>query len=339
MAESTINSKQFSLEFEKKGVEKIYLFLGEEEGEKDKFISKIASRLFPDDQTRKNSTGRFHIENGESLQAADFALSVSMFSDIKLCIMRNIDGASSRDARRIISEVLDSLPQSTYLVMTSTLNRVPEPLTATQAKKIKTVQFWRMFESDLQKYVLSTLKAFGTTIEDRALSILIDLTGNDIKKIDEAVEMIRFSGETGRITEQTVRDFVADVRESRLSDFTEMLFRKDRKALGLIERLLNDGVPELFIIASILRYAESMEKYNSLLSTGTDSASALKLSGVYQKNSQIFAEQASIFRDSRLKKVFISAAKADRSIKSSRFDSAIVSNPVFICAEEIIFSK
>jgi DNA polymerase III delta subunit len=86
------NSKKLMADLAKKDLRRMYLFMGEEEGEKDKCIAAISSILFSSQGDAGIYTGRFHCENDELMQAADFALSGSMFSPARLCVMYNIDG-------------------------------------------------------------------------------------------------------------------------------------------------------------------------------------------------------------------------------------------------------
>jgi DNA polymerase III delta subunit len=86
------NAKLFRQELERHRLDPAYLFLGEEEGEKDKYINRIIEMALPDQYMRTNAAGRFHIENEEFNSAVDFALSPSMFSSCRVCVMYNLNG-------------------------------------------------------------------------------------------------------------------------------------------------------------------------------------------------------------------------------------------------------
>ena len=145
-----------------KVLEKIYLFTGEEEGEKEKFIKEILHLTFPGKEARDYTIGRFHIENEELKSSVEFALAASMFSDIKVCILLNINLSKSiRSNMALFNELLDDLPDSTRLIMTSKDNRYPAYISQDRLKRIKVVQFWRYFENDIINYIISSVKKQG----------------------------------------------------------------------------------------------------------------------------------------------------------------------------------
>ena len=81
------NAKQFKRELDDDRLERMYLFLGEEEGEKDKCINRILVMAFDDQSERAHSTGRFHVENDEFMKAAEFILSPPLFTSRRVCVM------------------------------------------------------------------------------------------------------------------------------------------------------------------------------------------------------------------------------------------------------------
>ena len=119
-------SKQLSKELEKNKLENIYIFLGEEDGEKEKIIEKILEIIFKDNKDKKNHIGKFNIYNNDDLiSAADFALSGSMFSSEKACIIKNINNIKSADSSKLVfNDLISNLPLSTTLIMTSDKNKV-----------------------------------------------------------------------------------------------------------------------------------------------------------------------------------------------------------------------
>ncbi len=93
-------ARELYVDLDKKRLARAYLFLGEDDGEKDKAVGRIAA-LMPVGDGAEHSPGRFHCEMGELMQAADFALNRSMFSDARLCVLLNVDAIPGwRQVRR-----------------------------------------------------------------------------------------------------------------------------------------------------------------------------------------------------------------------------------------------
>jgi DNA polymerase III subunit delta len=329
------NAKQFKRDLDSDRLERMYLFLGEEEGEKDKCINRIIVMAFNDPAERVHATGRFHIENDEFLNAADFALSPSMFSSRRLCVMYNMDGMAAKHGA-LFQDMMQNLPDTALLIMTSREIRPPAFMTAV-LEKIHVVQFWRYYDSDIHNYVTAGIRKLGLVIDDRAVDILIGRTGNDIKKIDDAIDMIRFSGETGKIGPDTIMNFIDDLKEASVYDFVDALFRREPRALPLARKVIEDGTPDLRIIYQVLRVAEMIETYFSCMDGGMGPEEAMNKAGVYSKNRDRFRRYAEIFSRERLKRVFALISRTDYRLKSGGASKGLLSNPVFTLATDILY--
>lgn len=330
-------AKQFKKDLDNKKLEKVYLFLGEEEGEKDKYIHTILDMIFDNPEDKKNSSGRFHIENDELMAGADFALAQSMFSNRKVCIIMNIHKlSSSKKSELILDDMLNDSPDSTTIIMTSTENSPPRWLGKDMLKKIKVVQFWRYFDQDVFNYVTLNLKKAGFSVDDKAIQLLIEYTGKDIRKIDDAIDLITYSGETGYISVDVIKSLIHDVKDVSIFEFIDLLFKKDKKALKLVKKLLEEGNSELSVLSRIAWQIDSIEKYHAAVKKGMARDEAVKASGVYDRNKINFLHYVKYFNLDRVKKLYHLIAQADMRIKSSSVSKDIVANPLFNLVSEIL---
>jgi DNA polymerase III subunit delta len=331
------NAKQFKRELDGDRLERRYLFLGEEEGEKDKCINRITVMAFGDPTERAQATGRFHIENDEFVNAVDFALSPPMFTARRLCIMYNIDSLSQSKHGALFNDLARDLPESTILVMTSREIRPPAFMSAMLAQ-FKIVQFWRYFDNDIYGYITACIRKLGLAIDDGAMELLVERTGNDIKKIDDAIDMIRFSGETGLVTADTIKNFIDDVKGVSVYDFVDALFKKESRALLIFRKISEDGAPDLRVLYQILRQAEMIENYYSFIAGGAPADDAMTKAGVYSKNREKFWRYTELFPPDRLRRVFPLISDADFALKSGSASRELASNPVFNLATDILFT-
>lgn len=340
-------SKQFASEIKKGLKHSIYLFLGEAEGDKDKLINQMIEQHFPDSEERRNNTGRFFINQDknsaeELLAAADFAMSGSMFSAKRVCIIRNFENVKSNDTTKpVIKDMISGLADGTVMIITSSENKLPPLLDKFPDNVIHTVQFWKQFDSDLFTYIKKTLTDKNISIEERYIPLILELTGSDICKIDELVDMIGYSAGDMKVTDSVIRDLAGDVKEMNVFDFTDSLFRKDKRSLLFLRRLLEEGTAELLILNMILRQADSLEKYYGFLDSklGQDEA-LLKLGLASSKiRREKFIEISRRFTRENLKKLYPLAARAEYMIKSSGAANSLAGNPVFVLAAEIIAMK
>jgi DNA polymerase III delta subunit len=214
-------------------------------------------------------------------------------------------------------------------------NRAPQFLSAEALKRIKSVQFWRYFENDLFPYIVSSFKKNGIDIERSAAGLMIELLGSDIRKIDGAIEKILYSGET-LITSVMVDSFVQFEKDVSVFDFIDILFKKDKNALNLLARIIENGVHELSILSLIFRQAELIEKYYGLLKNGMAREDATHKIGIFPKNRAGFLEHTRQFSPDDLKRIFPLIYRADCRIKSAGYSNSLIENPVFELVTEII---
>ncbi len=340
-------SKQFAAELTRGVKERFFLFLGEEEGEKDKVINSILSQRFKEYNERLQNTGRFYITDEKSgldelTSAADFALSGSMFSDNRACIIRNIGNLKTSDAaKNIFSDMMTSTPEGTIIIMTSMANQPPALIGKTHEEGIRIVQFWRNFDSDLFNYIRKYLTDRKISFDDRIIPLLIELTGNDIKKVDEILDMISLAAADTIINDSVIRDLAGDIRGITVFEFTDSLFSKEKRSLAYLKRLLDDNTAELLILNMIARQTESIERYFTLLDDGSsmDEAFAkLGLAAAKLKRERFAIMIKKTGRDD-LRRIYPLIARAEHGLKTGmKFDS-IVNNPVFVLAAEILIMK
>lgn len=307
-----------------------YLMLGEEEGEKDKIIARITGMIIPDEEDRRTNTGRFHLDTDPLLGAADFALSSSMFSQKRVCVIRNIDSLKSgKENRRLFSDMLENLPESSCLIMTAGKNRPPDFIPSNFLKKIGVYQFWRHFDSDIFRYVQNSLQRHGMMADDRAIKAIIMRTGNDIKKIDEAIEMLRYSGLESPLTTAVVENIISDQRDVSIYEFIEALFSRKASTLRLYKKIAEEGVPEGRIFYEINRHLDQLEKYYYLTSRGSGIDEAIKACGVFSKNRDKFLSFTRSYSEEKLKKIYPILGDTEVKRKSGSLSKRPVSSPVF----------
>lgn len=333
------NSKQLSFELESKKLERLYLFLGEEEGEKDKLIEKIIDIAIDNPDEKTYSTRRFHAESDEFSDAMEFALTESMFSKKKICIILNINSLKSKSIeKQQLSEIINNLPKSNILIMTSIENKLPSVIDINDIKKIKVFQFWRFFENDVAGYIITSIRKNSLEIDRAAVNRLIDLTGRDIKKTDEAIEILIETGEK-IITEKIILQYIQDTKDVSIFEFIDSLFQKDKTVFPQLVKILDNGIHELVLLKMIMRQAELIEKYNFFISNNLNSESAITEIGIDQRNKKKFLDCAKEFSLDTIKNVFILIHKADQRIKSFNYSNNLTSNPIFELTTEMLLTK
>ncbi len=332
------DSRQLEKEINSGKLENAYLFLGEEEGDKEKFIDKIIHKTFKTEEDKKYSFGRFHVEYGELSDACEFALSGSIFAGTRIILILNINNIKQKgEDIKLFTELLDDIIDSNIIIMTSPENKVPSAVNAGHAKNIKIIQFWKHFESDISVYIIKSLKQNSIEIHREAMALLMDFTGREIKKVDQALQKIIDSGEKS-VTIDIIRYLIPDEKEVSVFEFIDMLFQKKKDAFKYLSKVLDAGNHELAVLKMIMREAELIEKYHALAGKKTVD-DALKEIGISQRNSRTFMESAGKYSNTGIKKIFPLIYKTDYRLKSANYSGNLSSNPLFELVAEMIMAN
>jgi DNA polymerase III delta subunit len=337
-------SKQFNAELSKGLKSNVFLFIGEEEGEKDKIINSILNMKFTDEDERIQNCGKYHISDdkdrlSEFMSAADFILSGSMFSNNRVCIIRNIEKVDANESvKNIIDDIFTSTPAGTIIIMTCMTNKVPTLIGKKYEDLVQIVQFWKNFDSDLFNYIRKKLNDMRIKFDDKLIPLILELTGNDIKKIDEMLDMISMVSIDMPLNSGLLKDLAGGIRDITVFEFIDSLFLKEKRSLLHLKKLINEDTAELFILNMIIRQADLIEKYYNFIENNQNHEDALVRIGLgpsKRRKDTFTAILQKISRD-ELKEIYPRIAKAEYKIKSSGASQTLVNNPIFILSSEIL---
>ena len=317
----------------------VYLFLGEEEGEKERFISIIAKRFLPKNTSPDGRTiAFFHAQNGETIQAADFALSSSMFDPCKICVLTNIDKVPLKQDQVMISELIRDLPDSTLLIFSSGENQPPKYFSDAMMSSVQPIVFWRLFENELQAHVSQVFKEKGRMIETGAVRRIISLTGRDLKKVNEAIDRIMTGTEETPVSEKTVISLIADEKEISIFELIDAILKKRKESVSLLKKVLDEGAAELQILALLEREAKRVELYHELRSHGMTHDDAFGELHINPKAVDDFSAYIRLFPEDEIRRLMILLSKADYAGKSSFSSSSLISNTIVDLIASIVLS-
>jgi DNA polymerase III subunit delta len=326
------NSRVFIRGIAASALKNVYLFLGEEEHEKEKAAQLIAHKHTGSADARA-FTG-FHCDSESILSCARFVLEQSMFAGRKVAFLSGIEAATNKKDSSLIIEMTDNISDDTILIMTTSANQ-PPAFIKKSLPKIETVIFWRMFESELLKYIPEQFAAQGRRIDVPGSSKIVALCGRDLGKIDAAVKRIIDGTDEKTISAGTVIKLIADEREIKIFELIDNIFRKRKDALFQLKKILDEDVHELQILALLERELERIERYRHLVSGGSSPSEAARQAGVLPQNTEEFSGRAAKFSVHDIRTLFTFVHDADSRLKSGSTQS-FLSNPLCDLVARII---
>jgi DNA polymerase-3 subunit delta len=118
----------------------------------------------------------------------------------------------------------------------------------------------------VREMALQTLTKRGKTIEPKALEMLFDRIGfHPVAVVMETEKLALFVDERERITSDDLDQMVGRTREDAIFELTEAFGQRDTaKTVITLNHLLEDGVHELAVIASLRNYLRRMLIFRAL---------------------------------------------------------------------------
>ena len=118
----------------------------------------------------------------------------------------------------------------------------------------------------VREMALQTLGEIGKTIEPKALEALFERIGfHPVAVVMEVEKLALFIDERERITMADLEQLVGRTREDAIFELTEAFGRKDTaRTMIILNHLLEDGIHELAIIASVRNYLRRMLIFRAL---------------------------------------------------------------------------
>ena len=268
MDNSVIKSKVFLSSLTKLPATRFFLFLGEEEGEKEKAIARIRTLYFGNEE---GEFSIFHAENGELMKAASFLLSSSMFSKKKMAVIKGMGSSSKSTAEKeeegatasrkneasIASQIFG---EDNFIVVFSTSSKTCPTALKKQLGLLQQVIFYPPFENDVSTYIAAELKKKGKTLSADSIRFVTSLVGRSYEKADDAIEKIEFGSDTGSPDIRDLRLLLSETREISVFEYIDALFAQKKNSFSLLKGVLDEGSHELQVLALVNRKLRETER-------------------------------------------------------------------------------
>lgn len=314
------NSKQYLKNLKKTEIPSIFLLLGEENAEKEKFINKICKMKFSTEYEKYH----FRAENDDLMAFLDYSSSSMMFTSEKVAVFYNADKSlKSKNDKALFEETMTSLPEGTLVFLCISANKQPKIFTTDY---IQSVIFWKPFENELHQYIMESFRKKNISISPVDIKALMLLTGRSVEKIDKAIERLSLAAEDNSINLDIIRANITDERNISIFDFIDALFLKNKKSINLFLRMKEEDIHELVMLQFVKKELEKLEIYHIAMKNGNSSSEALSKAGIYSKSTERFIKTASLFNYNKICSLQQHLYLTELKLKSSSYDNNL-SNP------------
>lgn len=314
----------------------VYVVVGEERVFADRIVA-AARKHVVDAATAGFNIDVFEAGEVPVNRVVDSANTMPMMARCRLVILRGIErlekGGDDDDRGKAKSSPSDALAEyvskpspNTCLVLVGTKLDGRRKLAGVAKKAGIVVECTPLRPNMLPLFVREEAKRRGHAIASDVADALVDLVGNELGSLIDAIERLSlYVGKGAEIAEDAVIASIARVRVGSVWGLSDAVAARDRAtALKLLNENFDPrdrGLPLHGLLASSIR---KMLKLRALLEAGVSTDDAAKQAGFPPFKAQEAARQAKRFPPGELERAVAIFAEADLALKGSKRPPLIV---------------
>lgn len=317
MAKSTAAKIEQALS--KGTVAPVYLLTGEDLFRKKELIAKITSAVHPDDFNIYSSCAD-KANLGEVLALANTA---PVFSERRLVILTGIEKLR-KDPKEALIRYLENPLDTTVLVLThndSKKFKTEKALAAAAAAGGDTANFDELKRDDLVMWIRQRLKQNGLNAEFDAVETLCEAVGGDLNALSQEIEKLALytaERENKTITKEDVLAGVGFSKEENPFELSNAVqYMNKKKALQLVDKLLDSGEEPVGVLAKITYPIEKMARIKVMSNAGMPSVEISRAAGLMFWESALVNNARNFPSEEIFLKTLDRIIEADKALKTS----------------------
>lgn len=270
----------------------VFLLLGPEEGEKEKFIKNLKDKLIGEG----NEIVEVHRFYGFDAKIADIISILqneTLFSENRLVILSNTELITRKEDINLITEYCSNpASKASFLLLSETIKGVNSRIEKVVPKDNRKI-FWELFENQKRGWIVNFFRRQGMTISSSACNDLLEIVENNTKQLRlECERLVLFFGKGAQIESEAIEKYIYHSKEENVFTlFDKVAQRKFDFALEVLYNLL------------LSRESEALQILNGLLSQFRKSAALKGLIAGNYTPSEAFSRLK--IRSKRVQKIYL----------------------------------
>ena len=233
----------------------VYFLLGAEDFLIEEEINRLMDQILSPAERGLN----LHVFDGEDEEGQEIlrtAQTLPMFSKYRLVLVRKADQMKEEEVEGFVNYLQNPSP-TTCLVLRGQ-DAGPWKKHLAKIEKIgKVVEYSRLRGRSLSAWIKKRMEERGKTLSDDAANYLLEVTGDHLQDLENALERISLgAGEGKTIRLEDIEGVVSDVRVSTVFELTDAIGQQNlEKALNILGKVLDSK-------ALVFRKDEEGSKYD-----------------------------------------------------------------------------
>lgn len=248
----------------------LYLLVGDETYLRDVAAQAIADAALSDTLLREFNEHSFNLLGQSSDEAVAAAEQLPMMSSRRVVKITNF-GKLREEDEEVLARYVERPNESTVMIFIGQDLDRRKKLTKSLLDSCVVVEFPILKLGEAKQWVRAAVRKMKLTIEDQALSELIDMIGSDLQTLHSEIEKLASAAvDTGHISREIVEELTGRSRELSNFELGDLITARNRKrALETLHRLLEGGSHPVMLIGSIAGSYHKLAMAKDILNRGT----------------------------------------------------------------------
>jgi DNA polymerase-3 subunit delta len=305
-------------------------------GPEDYLIEEEIQELLNRTLSQKERGFNFHLLSGEehsSREIVQAAQTLPMFSQYRFVLVREADHMEEEKVEALMEYIKKPSPSTCLVLHGQTIG--PWKAHRKEIDKIgKVTEYTRLKGRALVPWIKNRMMEKGKTLSEEAADYLVEVVGDHLYDLDNALEKIFLSvGEKRRIELSDAEEITTEVKISTVFDLTDAIGHQNlEKALGILEKAMESkaivfrkeeegskfGDPIPFLLSMMAKQYWSMLVIKQMSSHRRDIGELAKELGTSPWNIKKMLDQGKNFSEASLQEGILKCHQTDLAIKRSR---------------------
>ena len=214
-------------------------------GPEDYLLEEEIEKLLNLTLSQKERGFNLHLFNGEEHRIQEIiqtAQTLPMISQYRFVLVSEVDRMDEEKVEALMGYIQKPSPKTCLVLCGQTIG--PWKAHRKEIEKVgKVIEFTRLRGRALVPWMKNRMKEKGKTLLEEAANFLVEVVGDHLFDIDNALEKVFLSvGEKKNIDLSDVEEITSEVRVSTVFDLTDAIGHRNlERALGILEKAMESG--------------------------------------------------------------------------------------------------
>ncbi|MEW6096077.1 MAG: DNA polymerase III subunit delta [bacterium] len=319
---SPTNYKTIIAQINQNKIVPVYLFLGEEEYQKEELISKIKRVTFPTPESMEFNYDVFYGDETEAGIILEVANSFPMMHEWRMVVVKDVDSISS-EGKNLLASYAENPAPFTRLILLANKLEDKHSLYKAVIKEGIIAMFYPLFDNQAISWIQAQAhQRANKTISKTAANLLIQRVGTKLNNLNSELDkLVLYVGDKSTIEEDDIMKVSLGSHSENIFSLIDAIgYRKKVQALGIFKQLSDQGEEFLPILFMITRHFRLLWQAKELQEQGKNLIQiATVLNIKFKKQQTTLWNQIKLFSFNELKRIFELLYETDITLKSQDY--------------------